>query len=203
MDNTNQGFEMNEPPGILSIKPVEELEAPVQVPVEKSYESEAVSDEPTERDIFVRPTSKVIKKPRVKKPMSEKQAAHMKKLQSLRENKKKLVAEQKEAQIQDAIERIAKQRLEQRAKVVPKAQAPVRQAPVRQAPVRQASKPKPTIDDNDDEFLEYLEFKKQKAKAKQAKTKPKAKITKPKGSYYLDFLTPKVSYGNYQNPYGM
>ena len=97
MDNTNQGFEMNEPPGILSIKPVEELEVPVQVPVEKSYESEAVSDEPTERDIFVRPTSKVIKKPRVKKPMSEKQAAHMKKLQSLRENKKKLAEEQKEA----------------------------------------------------------------------------------------------------------
>ena len=162
MDNTNQGFEMNEPPGILSIKPVEDLEVPVPVPVEKSYESEAVSDEPTERDIFVRPTSKVIKKPRVKKPMSEKQAAHMKKLQSLRENKKKLVEEQKEAKIQDAIERIAKQRLEQRAKVVPK---PVRQAPARQAPARQASK--------------------------------------PKGSYYLDFLTPKVSYGNYQNPYGM
>jgi hypothetical protein len=239
MEDTNQGIETNQTPGILDIKPVEELPTPSKPNDQKSVEKidenapglekkqqkleefdaeeiEFVNDLVPE-DIFVRSTPK----PKKKKEISEKQRAHMEKMRVKRAEKALLKKQEQEA----AEEAKLQARLAQMQANVD------RQRSRTQAP-KTAPKPKKSAenviksesesnvggggggrkDDRMDDFLKQMsefmdEYKSQKKAPVRKAPKPRAKPKPPErdsnDTYFVDFLRPQVSYGNYQNPFGM
>lgn len=217
MEDTNQNIITNEKPSILDIKPVENLEKVVNVePVkEEPIEMEDLKDD----DIFVKPQVKPKKK---KREISERQKAHMKKMNEIRRQK-------------------AQQRKQEKAKSKPQPKLPPKTEvrPERKDepvdPINRAgfSGHKGTMSNQEymqqffsnmnlfmDSYNKLNALKKPQStpqqiprkdhfedmkpqKKQQQKPKPKPKPQpKQEGSYYIDFLKPNVNYGNYKNPFG-
>ena len=93
MEDTNQNIITNEKPSILDIKPVEHLEKVVQVEVKEEpiEEMEDLKDD----DIFVKPAPQKKKK----REISERQKAHMKKMNEIRRQKALQRKQEKEKKV--------------------------------------------------------------------------------------------------------
>ena len=216
MDDTQQNFKTREMPSILQVKPVEQLKPQKIIKVDENSSGDEFTDSDSEiedlkqDEIFKKP----VEQPKKKKQLSERQKAHMKKMNEARKRKN--------------LER--KQKLNSQKKV-PVKQAPKKQVPVQPVqPVKQdftGHKPAGTKTLSNQEYLQQFfnnmnmfmdsAQKLQKLKPNNGqpnptmqpkknykKNVPKApqKQTKTSNdSYYVDFLKPKVSY-NYKNPFG-
>ncbi len=213
MEDTNNHIMTKSVPGILDIKPVEELQG-VQKVEEKEQDLPEIEDA-TPKDIFIRPASKPVKK---KKQLSERQRAH---LQRLREMKviKKQEREKKKA------EQLKKESMNNIKKPLPEP-APEIQKPQLQRQPTATTVPQPNklsnqqymseFFSNMNMFIEaankYTDLKTAKTKSppitppeqRKPKAVPKAvKQQEPNhdDSYYVDFLKPQVGY-DYKNPFG-
>jgi hypothetical protein len=217
MEDTNQNIITNATPSILDIKPVENLEKVVNVePVkEEPIEMEDLKDD----DIFLKP-QKTKKK---KREISERQKAHMKKMNEIRRQK-------------------AQQRKAEKAKNQPKPQPKL--PPKTEARPQRKEEPVDAINGagfsghqgnmSNQEYMQQFfsnmnmfmdsynklntlkkhqtqpkqipkkdHFQDMKPQKKQQqKPKPKPTPQKPDTSYYIDFLKPNVNYNNYKNPFG-
>ena len=212
MEDTNNHIMTKSVPGILDIKPVEELQG-VQKVEEKEEDLPNIEDA-TPKDIFIRPASKTVKK---KKPLSERQRAH---LQRLREMKviKKQEREKKKA------EELKKESMNNIKKPLPEpAPAPEVQKPQLQRQPTATTVPQPNKLSNQQYMSEFFSNMnmfieaankyttlQSNAKAPAPAPAPAPKpAPKPKkqeehnhdDSYYVDFLKPQVGY-DYKNPFG-
>lgn len=222
MEDTNQNIITNAKPSILDIKPVENLEKVVNVePVkEEPIEMEDLKDD----EIFVKPQLKPKKK---KREISERQKAHMKKMNEIRRQK--------------ALQRKAEK--EKNSKPPQRQKAQVKLPP--KTEVRQKNNQE-TVDHIQQNFTghggnmsnqEYMKqffsnmnmfmdtynklntIKRHQSEPKQIPKKDHFQDMKPKqkpqqrqqsktssqksnSSYFVDFLKPNVNYDNYKNPFG-
>lgn len=217
MEDTSNHIMTKPTPGILDIKPVEELQG-VQKVEEKEQDLPEIEDA-TPKDIFIRPQKPVKKK----KQLSERQRAH---LQRLREMKviKKQEREKKKA------EELKKQSMNNIKKPLPEPVAapkqtsePKLQQPQLQRQPTATTVPQPNKLSNQQYMSEFFNNMnmfieaankyttlqsnaKAPAPAPAPKPKPapapkKQEAHNPDDSYYVDFLKPQVGY-DYKNPFG-
>tara|TARA_R110000824_G_scaffold113725_9_gene263705 strand:+ start:537 stop:1139 length:603 start_codon:yes stop_codon:yes gene_type:complete len=199
MEETTQNIITKATPPILDIKPVEELENVKMVVKNEVEDTEVMSDIKTD-EIFIRPPKPsndnllpVVKK---KKPLSERQKAHMEKMRKARADK------------------LAKKRAEQPQKK-PK-------TITLKEPIQIPAEPRSKL--NNQEYLNeffnnmntfmdaYTKVEKVKRPTNNA-PQPEKKQNKPykqalkatpadNNSYSIDFLKPSVKYNNYKDPFG-
>ncbi len=217
--NANQELVTGKLPDILDIKPLEELEKPNADDLE----------DVTRQDIFIKPENKTAKK---KKPLSERQKAHLLKMrqrkaandakraaakQAKKEMKAARKAEkqkipQKTQQIQQKTQQIQQKepQIQQKTQQIPQKPQMPQMSQGGQAYMREFFQNMNMFIDSANKINSFRSQTKANTPAKNAtpqttkKSNSSSKKSKPKSNdtYFVDFLKPSTSY-NHKNSFGI
>lgn len=201
MEDTQQGIVTNDRPSVLDIKPVQELEKVVEVTNKETIDMEELEDLKDD-DIFIKPKTQ---KPKKKKVISERQKAHMKRMNEIRKQKREEKKKAKKPPLPPKTE--VRKPVETKQEFTGHKGSMSNQAYMKDFfnnmnmfmdsynKLEKTRKPQSAPQSAPQPVVKHAPLKRTKT------MKPPQKVEN-NASYSIDFLKPNVQYKNYKNPWG-